>query len=67
MSGAIVPIRENIEAKKIASGVMCFHHESMFTAEEVIKNPQLINENPYGRCWMAVLKLSNIEELDTLL
>ncbi|MEM0456251.1 MAG: glycine cleavage system protein H [Nitrososphaerota archaeon] len=35
--------------------------------EEVIKNPQLINEDPYGKGWIAILKPSNVEELDALL
>ncbi|MEM0090327.1 MAG: glycine cleavage system protein H, partial [Nitrososphaerota archaeon] len=35
--------------------------------EEIIKNPQLINEDPYGKGWIAILKPSNVEELDALL
>jgi len=35
--------------------------------EEVIKNSQLINEDPYGKGWIAVLKPNNIEELNALL
>ncbi|MEM2910375.1 MAG: hypothetical protein QXO01_04860 [Nitrososphaerota archaeon] len=34
--------------------------------EELIKNPQLINEDPYGKGWIAILKPSNVEELDAL-
>jgi len=36
--------------------------------EEVLKNPSLINEDPYGRGWIAVLKPLNLEEdLKTLI
>lgn len=30
--------------------------------EEVLKNPSLINEDPYGRGWIAVLEPTNLEE-----
>lgn len=30
--------------------------------EEVLKKPSLINEDPYGRGWIAVLEPTNLEE-----
>jgi len=36
--------------------------------EEVLKNPSLINEDPYGRGWIALIEPSNLdEELPTLI
>lgn len=35
--------------------------------DEVVKNPQLISEDPYGKGWIAVLKPNNVEELNALL
>ena len=36
--------------------------------EEVLKNPSLINEDPYGKGWIAVIETNNLEaELDALI
>ena len=36
--------------------------------EEVVDNPQLINEDPYGEGWLIVISPSNLnEELETLM
>ncbi len=35
--------------------------------DELDKNPGLINEDPYGRGWIARLRLSNPEQYDSLL
>ena len=30
--------------------------------EEAIENPSLINEDPYGKGWIAIIKPSNLQE-----
>ncbi len=30
--------------------------------EEVLKSPKLVNEDPYGRGWMVIIKPTNLEE-----
>jgi glycine cleavage system H protein len=35
--------------------------------EQLNDSPNLMNEDPYGEGWMTIIKLSNPEELETLL
>jgi len=35
--------------------------------EELKESPQLINEDPYGRGWIAVFKVTNPDDLDSLM
>ena len=35
--------------------------------EELRESPQLINEDPYGKGWIAILKMTNIDDLDSLM
>ena len=35
--------------------------------EELESNPELVNDDPYGKGWMVKVALSDIKQLDTLL
>ncbi|GAB6182289.1 glycine cleavage system protein GcvH [Thermodesulfovibrio hydrogeniphilus] len=35
--------------------------------EELIDHPELINEDPYGKGWIAVIEMDNPDELDDLM
>lgn len=35
--------------------------------EELENQPELVNEDPYGTGWIAIIELSNPEHMDTLL
>jgi glycine cleavage system H protein len=35
--------------------------------EELIDHPEIINEDPYGKGWIAVIKMDNLSELDDLM
>lgn len=35
--------------------------------EELIDHPELINEDPYGKGWIAVIEMDNPQELDDLM
>jgi glycine cleavage system H protein len=35
--------------------------------EELESNPELVNDDPYGKGWMVKIGVSNIEQLSTLL
>jgi glycine cleavage system H protein len=35
--------------------------------EEVVKSPELVNQDPYGRGWLLKLALSDADEVDGLL
>ena len=35
--------------------------------EDLESNPELINDDPYGKGWMVKIELSDISQLDTLL
>jgi len=35
--------------------------------EELRESPQLINEDPYGKGWIAILKMTNSDDLDSLM
>jgi glycine cleavage system H protein len=35
--------------------------------EELRESPQLINEDPYGKGWIAILKMTNPDDLDSLM
>lgn len=35
--------------------------------EEVLKKPSLINEDPYGKGWIAVIEVSNLSEVANLI
>jgi len=35
--------------------------------EELRESPQLINEDPYGKGWIAILKMTNPDDLDGLM
>ena len=35
--------------------------------QEVLDDPALVNQNPYGKGWLIKLELSNLSELDSLM
>jgi glycine cleavage system H protein len=35
--------------------------------EELRESPQLINEDPYGKGWIVILKMTNPDDLDSLM
>lgn len=35
--------------------------------EALIENPELVNEDPYGKGWLAVIKVSDIKEAEELM
>ncbi|MCX7914318.1 MAG: glycine cleavage system protein GcvH [Thermodesulfovibrionales bacterium] len=35
--------------------------------EKLIDNPELINEDPYGKGWIAIIEMSDTSELDELM
>jgi len=35
--------------------------------EELESNPELVNDDPYGKGWMVKIGVSNLEQLSTLL
>jgi len=35
--------------------------------EELIDHPEIINEDPYGKGWIAVIEMDNLSELDDLM
>ncbi len=35
--------------------------------EELSESPEIINEDPYGKGWLAIVEIDNISELDDLM
>jgi len=35
--------------------------------EELVDHPEIINEDPYGKGWIAVIEMDNLSELDDLM
>jgi len=35
--------------------------------EELVDHPEIINEDPYGKGWIAVIEMDNLRELDDLM
>jgi glycine cleavage system H protein len=35
--------------------------------EDISESPEIINEDPYGKGWIAILEIDDISELDNLM
>lgn len=58
----------SVESTKAASDVFApLSGEVLEVNEELNDRPELLNENPYGDGWMVRIRMSNTEELDSLL
>src|SRR6266700_3942894 len=58
----------DIESVKATSELLSPVSGDVVTVNEALKdNPELINDSPYDKGWMLVVKLSNPSELDSLL
>jgi glycine cleavage system H protein len=68
--------------KALGAGTSCMVIESVKAAEEVfapvtgavtmrnealVKNPELVNSDPFGQGWLVKVKLSNPKELESLM
>jgi glycine cleavage system H protein len=57
-----------IESVKAVSDLYCpLSGEILAVNGDLDDNPEIVNEDPYGRGWMVRLRPSNIEELNSLL
>lgn len=57
-----------IESTKAASELYSpLSGEVIQINNDLVNNPQWINEDPFGKGWMAKIKMSNPDELDNLL
>ena len=69
--GAEVVVEEEvteIESTKTTSPVLApVSGQIIEVNEELKESPQLINEDPYGKGWIAILKMTNPDDLDSLM
>jgi glycine cleavage system H protein len=57
-----------IESTKTTSPVLAPVSGTVIEVNEELKeSPQLINEDPYGKGWIAILKMTNPDDLDSLM
>jgi glycine cleavage system H protein len=57
-----------VESVKSVSDLFCPVSGEVIEVNEEVKNqPELANEDPYGKGWMVRLRLSNPGELDSLM
>ena len=57
-----------IESTKATASVICPVRGTVSEVnEELSDNPEIINEDPYERGWIAVIELENLSELDDLM
>jgi glycine cleavage system H protein len=57
-----------IESTKTTSPVLAPVSGTIIEVNEELKeSPQLINEDPYGKGWIAILKMTNPDDLDGLM
>ena len=57
-----------IESVKAASDIYApVSGEVVEVNNEVIKEPSIINKDPYGRGWIAKIKIENLDELKELM
>lgn len=58
----------NIEAvKTVSDSYMPVSGEVIEINQEVMDDPSLVNKDPYGEGWLLKIKMSNPEELNSLL
>ncbi|OGW63814.1 MAG: glycine cleavage system protein H [Nitrospirae bacterium RIFCSPHIGHO2_01_FULL_66_17] len=69
--GAEVVMEEEvteIESTKTTSPVLAPVSGTIIEVNDELKeSPQLINEDPYGKGWIAILKMTNLDDLDSLM
>jgi glycine cleavage system H protein len=69
--GAEVVVEEEvteIESTKTTSPVLAPVSGTIIEVNDELKeSPQLINEDPYGKGWIAILKMTNPDDLDGLM
>jgi glycine cleavage system H protein len=69
--GAEVVVEEEvteIESTKTTSPVLAPVSGTIIEVNDELKeSPQLINEDPYGKGWIAILKMTNPDDLDSLM
>ena len=69
--GAEVVMEEEvteIESTKTTSPVLAPVSGTIIEVNDELKeSPQLINEDPYGKGWIAILKITNLDDLDSLM
>lgn len=41
--------------------------EIVETNQRILENPELVNEDPYGKGWLFRVRLANLNELDSLM
>ncbi len=57
-----------IESTKATSAVICpVSGKILKVNEELGESPEVINEDPYGKGWIAVIELENASEVDDLM
>jgi glycine cleavage system H protein len=57
-----------IESTKTTSPVLAPVSGTIIEVNDELKeSPQLINEDPYGKGWIAILKMTNLDDLDSLM
>ena len=57
-----------IESVKAAADLyMPVGGEIIAVNEELMDQPEVVNEDPYGEAWMVKIKIANAEELDDLM
>lgn len=80
--GDIVYLEEATPGKKVKKGEAVISIESVKAAAEIhspvsgeiieinkeaVQNPQIINEDPYGKGWLFKIKIENIDEIKDLM
>lgn len=80
--GDIVFLEEATLGKKVKKGESVISIESVKAAAEIhapisgeivevnkeaVQNPQIINEDPYGKGWLFKIKIENIDEIKDLM
>lgn len=57
-----------IESTKATSSVITpISGRVIETNEDLSESPEIINDDPYGKGWIAVLEIENISEIDDLM
>lgn len=57
-----------VESVKAAADLyMPVSGEIVAVNEELMDQPEVVNEDPYGEAWMVKIKIANAEELDDLM
>ncbi len=63
--GEIIGVVESV--KSVAEMFSPFNGQIKEVNNELESNPELINQEPYGKGWIAILSISDLDEVGTLI